>query len=312
MLSFLTQPNYPQAAIGIEIDSISVVALQRESRGVFSLKQAASVELPNGLVNPNFTEKNISSPVQFRISLEEATASAGMLNQRSWSVSLPSNSARSAILTLENGVKGKAENEEVLDWKAEQAFGTPAAQLRISRHKIAPDPEGRARFLATAVKLSVIDEFETVFEELGWKAGLILPRAICEANWLLANGNPSDTLLISSQSDGFTAFLIRDREPNVIRTVTCTEAERDDEIYRLLMFYNDRFAENRGDLTLGTFLSIGADLVPAKIREISMEALGRALTILRPEDVGMRLPSSGGIRFDSVAAPAALASLGWR
>ena len=31
------------------------------------------------------------------------------------------------------------------------------------------------------LNLAVIDEYETVFESFGWKAGLVLPRAIGEA-----------------------------------------------------------------------------------------------------------------------------------
>jgi len=51
--------------------------------------------------------------------------------------------------------------------------------------------------------------------------------------------------------------------------------------------------------------------VPAKIKEISAEALGRALKILSPDDVGLTLPVSS-LEFDDIAAPAGLATLGWR
>lgn len=311
MLSFLTQPNYPKAAIGIEKESVTALSLQREGRGVFGVKQAATVELPANLLNPNFLEENITNPKELAVMLEEAVTSAGLMRQKNWSVSLPSSAARTAILTLENSGSGKDESEEILDWKAEQSFGAPASELRITRQKIAPDREGRPRYFASAVKLSVIDEYETLFENFGWKAGLILPRVVSEARWITADSKSADSLLISGQTDGFSAILMRSGEPAVIRSVTCLPTERDDEIYRLLMFYNDRFAADSSAQFLDRILLVGKGLVPAKIREIGSEVFDRALQILSPDEVGLNLPGNA-LTFDEIAAPAGLAALGWR
>jgi hypothetical protein len=243
--------------------------------------------------------------------LDEAVETAGLRKQKRWSVSLPSNTARTAILTLDAEPASSSELSEILDWKAEQVFGAPAGEMRISRQKISADRDGKSRYFATAVKLSVIDEYETLFETQGWQAGLVLPRAVSESNWLTDNKNKADALLISSQSDGFTALLMRGIEPSVVRTVTCTETERDDEIFRLLMFYRDRLAKEQSENLLEKLLVIGKDFVPAKIREISAEALGTALNILRPEDVGLNIPVSN-LSFDDIAAPAGLAALSFR
>ena len=313
MFSILTEPNFPKAAIGLERDAVTALALQKEGRSRYGVAQAATLDLPVNLVTPSFIERNIASSEELRVLLEEVVMSAGLLNQKTWSVSLPSNTARTAILTIDNGANAKNETEEILDWKAEQSFGAPAGELRITRHKISPDREGRTRYFATAVKLSVIDEYETLFESLGWTAGLILPRAVSETKWLMSDGSKADSLLLSSQNDGFTALLLRGDEPAVIRTVTCSKEERDDEIYRLLMFYHDRFADQTSGTggPLENLLVIGKDLLPAKIREISTEALGRPLRILRPEDVGLNVPA-GSLAFDDLAAPAGLASYGCR
>ncbi|MEO6655667.1 MAG: hypothetical protein ABIO36_06250, partial [Pyrinomonadaceae bacterium] len=158
MFSSLTQPNYPNAALGIETNIISAVALQG-GRRQFTIKQAASVELPPGLIVPSFLDRNITDDTQFAASLREVIKIAGLLKQKRWSVALPSNTARTAILALESEPASKQEADEVLDWKAEQSFGAPAAELRLAKQKISPDREGRVRYFATAVKLSVIDEY---------------------------------------------------------------------------------------------------------------------------------------------------------
>lgn len=246
-----------------------------------------------------------------RVLLDEATETAGLGKQKNWSVSLPSNTARTAILTLDAEPTSANELTEILDWKSEQVFAATAGEMRISRQKISPSSDGKVRYFATAVKLSVIDEYETLFETQGWKAGLILPRAVSESNWLLDEKSKEDALLISSQIDGFTALLMRGEEPVVVRTVTCAESERDDEIFRLLMFYRDRLSVDQSENTLEKLLIIGKDFIPEKIREISNDALGKSLNILRPEDVGLNLPVSD-LSFDDIAAPAGLAALGLR
>jgi len=309
MFFSITQPHYPNAALGIEANGIAAVALQSSGRREYAIKQAASVELPAGLITPSFLDQNISNSYEFADALREVVEIAGLLSQKRWSVALPSNTARTAILALESEPASKQEAEEVLDWKAEQSFGAPALELRIAKQKISPDKDGRIRYFATAVTLAVIDEYERHFESMGWKAGLILPRAVGEANWLMDRPVQSDSLLISGNSDGFTALLLRGSEPAVVRSVTCIPAEIDDEIFRLLMFYNDRFGGGQGNGILERLLVVGKGMISTKVQSIASEALGKNLRVLSSDDVGLSLPG-GGFSFDDIAAPAGLAALG--
>lgn len=306
MFSFFTQPKYPRAALGIECGVVTYVSLRKESGGRFGVEQAATVQLPEAILNPDFSEINIANLAVFRESLAECATAAGLLGQQKWSVSLPGGATRSAILTVDGGGSGGRETDEIFDWKAEQAFGSPALDMRIVRQRITADADGKVRFFATAIKLAVVDEYEKVFESLGWKAGLILPRAVSESQWLVGERSAPDSLLISGQDDGFTAFLVRNGEPVVVRSVTCDAGEVDDEVYRLLLFYNDRFADG-GARLMDRLLVIGRGFVPAKLREISSDALGRPLRIMTADDAGLVVP--GGMSFDDLAAPAGLASL---
>ncbi len=145
MFENLTQPNYPKAALGLEQTSVTALALQKEGRNRFGIKQAATVELPAHLLAPSFTEKNISNANEMLVLLEEAVANAGLQKQKRWSVSLPSNTARTAILTLETEPASKKELEEILDWKSEQTFGVPSGEMRISRRKIKADKDEQSQ-----------------------------------------------------------------------------------------------------------------------------------------------------------------------
>jgi len=304
MLSF-TEPSYPNAALGIEAELISAVALSG-GRGHYSIKQAASVQLTPGILIPSFTDTNIQDNTAFANALTEVIEIAGLMSQKRWSIAMPSNTARTAIIALETEPANAKELDEILDWKAEQNFGTPAIELRLATNKISPDKEGRSRFFVTAVKLAVIDEYESHFESRGWKAGLILPRAVGEANWLMGTPN-IDSMLISETSDGFTAMLLKGQEPAVVRSVTCTPAEVDDEIFRLVMFYNDRVAGAGG--TLDRLLVLGHQIAPSNVQTIASEALGHNIHVLTSADVGLDIPSTN-LNFNDLAAPAGLAALG--
>ena len=84
MLSAITQPNYPKAAIGFEKDSITALALQKEGRGQYGISQAATIDLPANLLTPSFLETNISNPRELSVLIEEALEGSGLLNQKKW------------------------------------------------------------------------------------------------------------------------------------------------------------------------------------------------------------------------------------
>ena len=52
MFSALTQPNFPNAALGLRSDGVTALSLQKQGRGQYGIKQAATVSLPVGLLTP--------------------------------------------------------------------------------------------------------------------------------------------------------------------------------------------------------------------------------------------------------------------
>ncbi|HEV2913043.1 MAG TPA: hypothetical protein VGX92_06985 [Pyrinomonadaceae bacterium] len=314
-LNKLIAPRLPTAAVGLERKGAAVVHLERRRREGFALKRAATVSLPDALLNPGFDEPNIADPKELAQALGDAALGAGLGRQRKWSVTLPEASTRTVILHLESAPGSRSELEEVLRWKTERGFGTPLEELRVAREKLPPDPQGRARYLAVGVRELVLAEYESVFASLGWRAGLILPRHVGEARWLMQADAGLDALLVSSHAEGFTVVLVRARRPLVVRTVLCEAEDRDDELYRLLLFYRDRIAsadDNGGEVrSLERLLVLGEGLDKQHVSELINETLGRELRPLGPRDVGLSLPP-GQLDFDTIAAPAGLATLAWR
>jgi hypothetical protein len=95
-----------------------------------------------------------------------------------------------------------------------------------------------------------------------------------------------------------------------VRTVTCTHEEFEDEFYRLLLFYRDRTAPDETGQGLSRLMIIGEGITKQRAGEIVNETTGRDLRPLEAEDLGLQLPSRD-FSFDSIAAPAGLATLSW-
>jgi len=303
----LLKPRFPACAVGIEHGAASVVQLDR-ARGGYVIKRAATLTLSPDLIHASFDQPNISDQKQLVGALSDLMTSAGLIRQRKWSVTLPESSTRSVILTIDGGGGSRREIEEVIDWKTERSFGAPASELRVAREQIAPNEQKQSRYLLTAVHLSVLAEYESVFAAMNWQAGLVLPRHVGEEQWL-RDGMSGDGLLLSSHEQGFTAVLLRNNRPLTLRSVFCDTEECDDELHRILLFYSERSGSNGDGTAVNRLMVMGNLLNKKRVAEIARETLGVSLKPLEATDVGLIIP--GDLPFDVIAAPAGAARLAW-
>ena len=306
MFDKLLRPRFPSCAVGIERDAASVVQLER-SRGTYVVKRAATFNLPADLINASFDQSNIAEPAALVDALSDLLTSAGLLRQRKWSATLPEATTRSAILTVEGAGGSRREIEEVLEWKIERSFGSPASELRVAREQLAPNDQKQTRYLVSAIHLAVLAEYESAFSALGWQTGLVLPRHVGEEQWLRGDAG-GDGLLLSSHDAVFTAVVLRNNRPLTLRTIFCEAEECDDELHRLLLFYRERSGAN-GSGSVNRLLVMGDRLDKSRVSEIAEETLGVSLKPLGASDVGLMIP--GDLPFDLIAAPAGVARLAW-
>jgi Tfp pilus assembly PilM family ATPase len=328
----LIAARLPQAAVALSGESASVVQLERRGGGL-AVRSAGLLPLPEGLVRPSFDEPNVSDVQELAGAISELLTSAGLARRKRWSVGLPEASTRTSILTMETAPGSRAEADEMLRWKTERALGAPLDELRVSRERLRPDAQGRARHLVSAVRLTVLAEYEQVFAALGWHTGLVLPRHMGEAWWLMRDGGgasaraaygASDSLLVSSHAEGFTAVILRGGAPLFVRGVVCETEDRADELYRFLLFYRDRTSPQaaEGDEaapaappvaygeSIGRMLVAGTGIDEEQARAIVEETLSVPPRSVQPADLRLAFPSND-LDFRHIAAPAGLAALAW-
>jgi len=309
LVSRIVEPRFPATAIGLEKGIAAVVHLERAGGKTCTIRRAATFSLSDSIVRPSFDEPNILAPQQLAEILKELATSAGLLRQKRWSLSLPADTARTLVFTLDSQAQSGSELQDILKWKMERGFGTSLDELSISREKLQKDPQGRDRYLAVGVNRAVLAEYEAVINSLNWRVGLVLPRQLGESRWLMRNGDEGDSLLVSSSDHGFTAVVLRHKHPLIVRTVNCNDDECEDEFYRLLLFYRDRNPAGANEVSsLSRMMVIGNSLSRDRAEMIVRETMGIDLTPLEAEDLGLTLPGRD-LSFDVVAAPAGLATL---
>src|SRR4026208_2178555 len=119
LVSRLVNPWYPATAIGLEKGVASVVQVERAKDGSSRLRRAATFNISESLVRPSFDEPNIADRAQLATVLNDPAASAGLLRQKRWSLSLPEATTRTLVVTVEGTAQSGAESQEVLNWKIE-------------------------------------------------------------------------------------------------------------------------------------------------------------------------------------------------
>ena len=265
-------------------------------------------QLPAGVLMPSFDAPNIQSREELLEVIRATAEAAGLARKKRWSVALPDITARSLVITLESKPEGRRELEEVLNWKIERVVAMQANELRVSRQRISP-AAGQERYLVTVAREEVIAQYEALFSSAGWKTGLLLPRHLGEAQWLMWDGAPGDKLLISANRSGFTSLIARNGEPVLVRTHVCEPDARADELHRFALYYRDRIA---GNLSSGlTSLLVLGNFDINEARNAISDATDSDPMPLDLQGFGFDLPGEA-IRFEHLAGAAGLATFAWQ
>jgi hypothetical protein len=305
--NFLIDPAYPPLSLSITESHLVLLSL-RYQRGEFEPKHVAVLPVPAGLINADFVRPNVADEGHLCQLLERLPIEAGLKKMAPLSVSLPSTSGRSYVLSLESGPRSRSEEAQLLDWKIERASGYPTTEMRVSQRSL-PAVDGRPHWLVSVAHRSVLTQYESLFEQVGWQAGLILPRHLAELFWLTRANVEGDQMLVTPTPRGFEVVLLHRRTPQLIREIDCSPEEVDNEFYRLIVFYRDRLIVPGESPALFRLLVTGSAADQQRFRDLAVSALERPVVSLTPAQIGLRLDS--GMAFSQLVAAAGLATCAW-
>ncbi len=306
--NYMAAPNLPGTSVAVSETHLSLIAL-RYRKGEFELQNLGVLRLSPGLINASFTEPNVADEKAVIELLKRTSTQAGMDRVKALSASLPAGSARSIVFSLENVPTNRSELAQILEWKTERSLGHKVSDLRVSYRRL-KDSNGRSQWMVSAAHQDVIAQYERIFAALGWQVGLIVPQHLGEAQWLLRSGIEEDQVVLSLNPRGFDAVIVRGNEPLLVREVVCPMEEREDEFYRLMVFYRDRLLPETSAVPLNRMLTIGDPGEQKKFGDLLSSALEKDTVSLAPQEIGLRLDPRAP--FNHFAAAGGLATMGWR
>lgn len=305
--NYLTAPDLPRTALAMSENHLALVSLRR-SGGEFEPRNLGVLRLPAGLIRAGFTEPNVADEAALADHLTRTAAQAGLTRLRNLSATLPAGSARSLVVTLESVPGSRVELKQMMEWKIERSLGQKSSELRLDYGRLR-DFNGRPQWLVSAVHEQVAVQYERVFKQLNWTVGLLAPQHLGEAQWLIRAGLDEDQVVVSLHDGGFDAVIVRGKEPILVREVSCTPEERENEFFRLMVFYRDRLLPENAPVTLSRVLTIGGAAEQRRFREVVSEALDKHAVALDASQLGFRVdPSAPFIHF---AAAGGLATMAW-
>jgi Tfp pilus assembly PilM family ATPase len=305
--NYLTAPEIPRTSLSISETHLSLVTLRRTG-GEFEPRNLGVLRIPAGLVRASFTEPNIVDETALMEHLTRTADQAGMKRIRAMSATLPATSARSLVVSLDSIPATRAEFAQILEWKVERNIGRKFSELRVNYTRLS-DFNGRPHYLVSVASEAVIEQYEEIFRRLGWQVGLIAPQHIGEAQWLIRQNPDDDQAVVSLHDRGFDVVIVRGREPILVREVDCAPEERENELYRLMVFYRDRLLPAGSDLTLSRVLTIGGSADRRRFRDVVASALERQAVSLDPQHLGLRVDPHAP--FTHFAASSGLATMAW-
>lgn len=305
--NYLTAPGLPRTSLSISETHLAMITLKR-SGGQFEPRNLGVLRLPDGIVQASFTEPNVTDEPLLIEHLTRTAAQAGMNKVQALSVSLPAGSARSLVITLDAAPASRAELAQVLEWKIERGVGQKFSDLRISYSSLS-NADGHPQYLVSVASDNVITQYERIFNHLGWQAGMIAPRHIGEAQWLIRQNLEDDQVVVSLNGRGFDAVIVRGQEPLLVREVECAPEDRENEFYRLMVFYRDRLAQADSRAPLSRVLTIGGVMEQRRFRDVVSSALERHAIALDTQQIGLRVDPNAP--FSHFASAGGLATMAW-
>jgi Tfp pilus assembly PilM family ATPase len=305
--NYLTAPKLPASSLAITETHLALITLRYRGRQ-FEPRNLGVGRLPAGLVTANFIEPNVADVTAMIEHLKRTATQAGMSRLKVLSASLPAGSARSLVISLDSVPDTRDELTQMIEWKVERGLGHKYSDLRVNYRRLR-DFNGRSQWIISAVGEKVINQYEQIFKALGWQTGLIVPQHIGEAQWLMRSRLEEDQVVVSLNNQGFAAVIVRGDEPILVREAVCPPEERENEFYRLMVFYRDRLLTEDSPITLNRALIIGNAAEQRSFRDVLTSALEKKTVSLDPQQLGLRVDPNAP--FDRFAAASGLATMAW-
>jgi type IV pilus assembly protein PilM len=247
--------------LACEIASDRVLAGRVSDHGGV-LEMCAAGELAPGSVVPDLTEVNLRERKGVLARVEETLGSVAGRSRDVIAI-LPDAAVRVMLLDFERLPAKRDEAEGVVRFRLKKSLPFDVDKAKVSYH--AQPAASGIRVVAAVALSSVVEEYESVFQEAGYSAGVVMPSMLAA----LGAADTDQPTLVVKVDARTTSIAILDKEQMLLfrtlensRGVTISGEQLAEEIYPSIVFFQDTYNLNIGQI-FAAGLSDSGGAVPA-------------------------------------------------
>ncbi len=247
--------------LACEIASDRVLAGRVSDHGGV-VEMCAAGELAPGSVVPDLTEVNLRERKGVLERVKETLADVGGRSRDVIAI-LPDAAVRVMLLDFERLPAKREEAEGVVRFRLKKSLPFDVDKAKVSYH--AQPAASGIRVVAAVALSSVVEEYESVFQEAGYTAGVVIPSMLAA----LGAADTDQPTLVVKVDARTTSIAILDKDQLLLfrtlensRGVTISGEQLAEEIYPSIVFFQDTYNLNIGQIFVAG-LSDSGGAVPA-------------------------------------------------
>ncbi len=273
----------PRLACEIAADR---VLAGRVSEDGSMVEMCAWRELAPGTVVPDLIEANLKQKAPLTQVLREIL---GSVSGRSRDVTaiLPDAAVRVVMLDFDTLPSKRDEAESVVRFRLKKSLPFDVEKSKVSYHIQASN--GGLRVIAAVALTSVVDDYESVFQEAGFSPGVVLPSMLAALGAVHAD---QPTLVIKVDSRTTSIAILDQQQVLLFRTlenqhgVAISGEQLAEEIYPSVVFFQDTYQLNIAQILIAG-LPEGIGAAPALQAQTGAEVAELVRTSQLGSDAGL-------------------------
>jgi type IV pilus assembly protein PilM len=232
----------PKPKLACEISADRVLA-GRVLDGGGGLETCAARELAPGSVVPDLVENNLRERSAVKAGIEAALGEAG--RSKDVIAVVPDAAVRVMLVDFDTLPTDHEEALGVVRFRLKKSLPFDVEKAKISYHTQKVGEE--IRVVAAVAMASVIEDYESIFEEAGFNPGVVLPSTLAA---LGAADGKRPTMVIKVDAHTTSIAILNEDQLQLFRTlentrgVTITGEQLAEEVYPSIMFFQDTYHMN--------------------------------------------------------------------
>lgn len=261
-----------------EITETSLAAVSPRSPG-----QHKQEILSERALLPSPAAPNLLRPQLYRDALAKFSSVAA-LKRRAAALVIPDYAARMAILDFEEFPQGEEERTALIRFRLRKTVPFHIDEAQLSYGVQLEEPK-RVEVLAVAIARPILDEYEGVFVDAGYRVGLVTPSCLATLR-LCASGDNTLTLLAKAAGSTLSVLLLQQDRVRLVRCLdlagTEGEAQGREELAVLpLLQQTLAYAEDQVGQPVGRMLLCGFGAAAERLGTLTQREFGVPYSLVR-------------------------------